>query len=302
MNKVKSWIEAFRLKTLPLAFSCIIMGSVVAYDFGYFRLEVLVMALITTLCLQVLSNLANDYGDAIKGTDNELRLGPRRAVQSGLISKSAMMKGVVLFAILSFISGSFLLYLSFQNFNLNLIVFLLLGCLSIAAAIKYTVGKNAYGYLSLGDLFVFLFFGWLGVSGVFFLHGETINALVFLPATCIGLMSVGVLNLNNLRDIVNDKENNKITVAVRLGSNRARYYHLVLLSLAWLAQIAYVLIKGNSSWAWLFLLSLPLFYLNGKKALLHSDPKELIPSLKQLALGTFLFTLLYSIGLLISYA
>ena len=194
------------------------------------------------------------------------------------------------------------MYNSFSSISLPLIVFLLFGILSIVAAIKYTVGKNAFGYMSLGDLFVFLFFGWLGVLGVFYLHNHNFQMLIILPATTIGLFSAGVLNLNNLRDIDNDKENNKITIAVRLGSQKARKYHLILIILAWVSHLIYVFITAESYWEWLFVFSLPLFVLNAQKALNHKNPKELIPSLKQLALGTFIFTLLYALGIFISHA
>ena len=302
MSTVKSWLNAFRLKTLPLAFSCIVMGSVLAFKENSFNLSIFLLALLTTLCLQVLSNLANDYGDAVKGTDNENRLGPVRAVQSGLISKESMFKGVIIASILSLVSGVLLLLVSFSSFDLQFILFLVLGILSIIAAIKYTVGKNAFGYMSLGDVFVFLFFGWLGVAGVYYLHIQDFNWIILLPATSIGLFSAGVLNLNNLRDIDNDRENNKITIAVRLGNNRARYYHLLLLVLAWFCHILYVISIGDSIWEWLFVLSIPLFILNVRKALTHKDPKELIPSLKQLALGTFIFTTLYALGVILSHA
>jgi len=278
------------------------MGSVLAFKENSFNLSIFLLALLTTLCLQVLSNLANDYGDAVKGTDNENRLGPVRAVQSGLISKESMFKGVIIASILSLVSGVLLLLVSFSSFDLQFILFLVLGILSIIAAIKYTVGKNAFGYMSLGDVFVFLFFGWLGVAGVYYLHIQDFNWIILLPATSIGLFSAGVLNLNNLRDIDNDRENNKITIAVRLGNNRARYYHLLLLVLAWFCHILYVISIGDSIWEWLFVLSIPLFILNVRKALTHKDPKELIPSLKQLALGTFIFTTLYALGVILSHA
>ena len=278
------------------------MGSVLAFKENSFNLSIFLLALLTTLCRQVLSNLANDYGDAVKGTDNENRLGPVRAVQSGLISKESMFKGVIIASILSLVSGVLLLLVSFSSFDLQFILFLVLGILSIIAAIKYTVGKNAFGYMSLGDVFVFLFFGWLGVAGVYYLHIQDFNWIILLPATSIGLFSAGVLNLNNLRDIDNDRENNKITIAVRLGNNRARYYHLLLLVLAWFCHILYVISIGDSIWEWLFVLSIPLFILNVRKALTHKDPKELIPSLKQLALGTFIFTTLYALGVILSHA
>lgn len=275
------------------------MGTTLAYNSGYFSIIIFLLSVLTTLFLQVLSNLANDYGDAVKGTDNENRLGPERAVQSGEVSLSQMKVAVIISSFLALVAGVLLLYYSFPKFQVTQVLFFLLGLLAIAAAIKYTVGKNPYGYSGFGDVFVFIFFGWVGVLGAFFLQANYFSYWIVLPATTIGLFSVGVLNLNNLRDIENDAANDKITLVVKMGKQKAQVYHLILILLGWSTHIAYTYLFAHTFWEWLFVLTLPIFFLNIKKVFNHEKPQELISSLKQLALGTFLFCLLYSLGSLI---
>lgn len=167
-----------------------------------FQLPILIAALTTTLFLQVLSNLANDYGDFKNGIDNENRLGPQRTVQSGEIKPHHMLVGIIICGALALASGIWLLYEAAKTTNIVIVLsFLLLGLLAIAAAVKYTVGKNPYGYRGLGDIAVFLFFGITGVAGTYFLHTNTIDWPELLPAVAIGMLATGVLNLNNLRDI-----------------------------------------------------------------------------------------------------
>lgn len=301
LQRVKPWISAFRLKTLPLAFACIITGGALAYSKGVFSWPVLGLTLFTTLCLQVLSNLANDYGDGVKGTDNENRLGPKRAVQSGEISIGQMKIGVIIAALISLVSGVSLIAYSFDSIDLKVLLFFVLGIASIAAAIKYTVGKSAYGYTGFGDLFVFIFFGLVGVIGSAYLHGNDFELAFFLPAIAIGQLSVGVLNLNNLRDIENDAACGKITLVVKMGKAKAIWYHLYLLFSSVIYLAVFVLLFTNGTYNWLFLLALPMLLLNAKTVVTHQQPQELIPSLKQLALTTFLFSLLIALGSVLSY-
>jgi 1,4-dihydroxy-2-naphthoate octaprenyltransferase len=289
----KHWISAFRLQTLPLAFSCIFMGAALSFSYSSYSWTVFSLSLVTTLLLQVLSNLANDYGDAEKGTDNENRLGPKRAVQSGDISAGNMKNAVIVVAVLSFISGLTLLWVAFGRIDISLLFFVLLGIGAIAAAIKYTMGKSAYGYRGLGDLFVFLFFGLIGVIGSMYLQSKTIDFTALLPAATIGLFSTGVLNLNNLRDIENDKESGKNTIVVLLGKKGGAVYHLVLLSLGWSLFMIYLVVSELPLYNLSLLVLLPIFIRSGKMALFHSDAKELIPELKRLALATFLFSFFY---------
>ncbi len=300
MSLLKTWLNAFRLRTLPLAFSSILMGGLVAYSQGFSNSMVLSFAFITTLFLQVLSNLANDFGDSNKGTDNQYRLGPKRTVQSGAISKSAMLKAIVLFSTFSLISGVSLIYFAFgSQYLIKSLLFLLAGIAAIWAALKYTMGKNAYGYRGLGDLFVFIFFGLLAVGGTYFLIAGEFSIWVLLPASTIGLFSTGVLNLNNLRDYENDKSSGKNTLIVKFGFEKGRYYHFALIIGGLVLMAFYIFMFYTSIWWWLEMLTLPLFFLNIKAVLNNLDPILLDPELKKLALTTTLFTLLFGLGLIL---
>lgn len=297
MRKVNSWISAFRLRTLPLSLSSILMGSIIAYSQGRFILSIAVLAITTTVFLQVLSNLANDYGDSKKGTDNNNRVGPERAVQSGAISLREMRNGIIVSSILSLLSGTALIYIGLKDYNLTyLVAFFALGIASIAAAIKYTIGKNPYGYAGLGDLFVFLFFGITGVIGTYFLHTHNFELIVILPATSIGLLSASVLNMNNMRDIKNDEENHKKTLVVKMGIRKSKIYHTFIIVGAIASFSAFLLLKENSYAFLICLTPIPILLLNLKKVWTFKDNRELDPELKKLALSTFLLTLLYGLG------
>ena len=296
---IKSWIKAFRLRTLPLALSSILMGSFLAIHDGVYSWPVIAFAAITTTLLQILSNLANDYGDTQKGTDNINRLGPERTVQSGEISPGQMKNGMWLFSILSLLSGLYLLYLSFPEDFLMASLFLLIGLAAIGAAIKYTVGKGAYGYAGFGDLFVFLFFGLTGVIGTYFLNTKTIEWDILLPAISVGFLSVGVLNLNNMRDIENDIRSGKHTLASRLGLRRAKGYHGFLVIGAFGLCTAYSILNYDSLFNFLFLISALLMVKDLLEIGKQTDLRKLDPYLKKLAIGTFLFTILFGIGLLV---
>jgi 1,4-dihydroxy-2-naphthoate octaprenyltransferase len=299
MPTSNSWIKAFRLRTLPLALSSILMGSFLAVHAGVYRWEIIVLAIVTTIFLQVLSNLSNDYGDAVKGTDNEHRLGPQRTVQSGEISAKQMMAAMLVFVVLTLISGVWLIIESFGHEWLKALLFLLLGLAAIAAAIKYTVGKTAYGYAGLGDLFVFLFFGLLGVIGTYYLNTKNFSWLILLPAATLGLFSTAVLNLNNTRDMENDLKSGKKTVAARLGYKTALKYQVWLILTGFLAAFIYVLLTFRSYWEFLFLITLPLFLANLAGIYRVEDQRKLDPYLKKTALGTLLFVVIFGIGLLL---
>ncbi len=204
------WLDAARPKTLPLAIASIVCGSAVAGWQGSFSALIAGLALLTALLLQILSNLANDYGDAVKGTDNKHRLGPQRAIQSGMVTPSAMRNAMILNTVLTITSGLSLIFIACNNLQ-DMFGFMLLGLMAIAASIAYTVGNKPYGYRGLGDLSVLMFFGWLGVAGTYYLQAGQIDSIIMLPATACGLLSVGVLNINNLRDIDNDRACGKLT-------------------------------------------------------------------------------------------
>ncbi len=292
-----AWVEAFRLRTLPLALSAIIMGSFLAVADGRYYAPVIGLAVLTTLFLQILSNLANDYGDLLKGTDNDNRVGPKRAVQSGRISLRQIKSAIILFAILSFVSGLGLLYVSLGNHFLTALLFLALGLAAIAASIKYTAGNHAYGYRGLGDLFVFIFFGLVAVLGTYYLNSLHFHWRLLLPASAMGFLSAGVLNLNNMRDMDNDRASGKHTIASRLGYGRARIYHALLVLFALAFATVYVLLDFHSVWNFLFVIAVPFFVRDIFLIFKMGDKSLLDPFLKRLALSTLLFSLLFGVGI-----
>jgi 1,4-dihydroxy-2-naphthoate octaprenyltransferase len=276
------------------------MGSFLAFAQGGFRWSVFILASLTTLLLQVLSNLANDYGDAQHGTDNEARIGPRRYTQSGLLPKNQMRNMIVILSFFCLLAGSVLILTAIDLPGWRTIIFFfLLGFSAIFAAIRYTIGKKPYGYIGLGDMFVFLYFGIVGVCGTYFLHLNTFDPWVLLPASAIGLLSAGVLNLNNLRDVENDTLTGKRTLVVHMGSKAAKIYHLLLICLSIAFSLVYNLMQFNSAYQFLFMLTCPLFALNAAVVIRSTDPRELNPELKNLALSTFAFSITFGVGLVL---
>lgn len=296
------WLHAFRLRTLPLALSSIITGSSIAYSENpeSFNKTVLALCLLTTLFLQILSNLANDYGDHQKGTDNDERIGPKRAVQSGLLSFFEIKAGIILTVILSLLSGTLLLYQAFgDTVNTYSVLFFALGLGAIAAAIKYTIGENPYGYRGLGDVFVLLFFGLVGVGGSYYLLSHTLHYSVLLPSCSIGFFAAGVLNLNNMRDHLSDAKAGKNTLVVKMGLAKAKQYHRLLIIAALLFSVVFVLLNLRSSMQFLFIITLPLFRKHLAVVKHIDNPAEFDPLLKQLAIATFIFSVLFAVGLII---
>lgn len=296
----KHYIQAARLRTLPLSVSGIVLGCFLAAHENVFRWEIAILAIGTTIGLQVLSNFANDYGDGVKGTDNDDRIGPKRALQSGAISAKQMLKAIKITGVLTLLIAIALIFVSFgkENFGYSLIFFFL-GIASIIAAIKYTMGKNAYGYSGLGDVFVFLFFGLLSVCGSYFLFAKELSFSVFLPAASIGMLSAGVLNLNNMRDRESDAKSGKNTLVVKIGDEFAKYYHYYLLIGSFLFALLFVGIQFQSSKQFLFLVAYIPVFKHLYTVYLNNNPKDLDPELKKLALSTFLFSFLLGIGFLI---
>ncbi|HYG17674.1 MAG TPA: 1,4-dihydroxy-2-naphthoate polyprenyltransferase [Ohtaekwangia sp.] len=299
VNSAKAWIQAFRLRTLPLALSCIGMGGFLAAAANAFRLDIFLLCVCTTILLQVLSNLANDYGDSIHGADNAERKGPSRAVQRGAISARQMKSAVILLVILCLISGTTLLLVSF-GLNWNVVLFFLgLGIISILAAIAYTVGKKPYGYRGFGDIAVLIFFGLVGVLGSYYLFMKEVSWAEVLPAFSCGVFAMAVLNINNIRDIIPDRKAGKYSIPVRIGRENAVLYHWSLLTAGHLSAVAYTVIHYVSPVQLIFLLTAPIFISNGK-AVSKKPPELLDPYLKQMALSTLLFVLLFGLGLILA--
>lgn len=301
-HRYQVWLNAARPRTLPLAISSIILGTALAAARGSFNGWVALLCVLTAVLLQVLSNLANDYGDSRHGADHVERQGPKRAVQSGLVTPESMKRAMLLTAGLAMVCGLALLWLAFGARNMALIaVFLGLGGAAIAAAIGYTNGKRPYGYEGLGDLFVLLFFGWVGVVGSYIVQTAAFEPLVLLPATSCGLLAVAVLNVNNIRDLDSDRLAGKHSIPVRLGLQRARLYHWLLLGLAVAFALAYVLLTYASPWQFLFLLATPLLIRNGLAISRTDALPTLNPWLKQMSLSSLVFVILFSLGELIAF-
>ena len=296
MNRTKTWIAAARLRTLPLSVSGIIVGTAIAHSKGFFDITIFILALLTTIGFQVLSNFSNDYGDGVKGTDNLDRVGPARAIQSGLISPQLMKKGIVLTTVITLLFAILLIYKSFGIKHLNYtLIFFFLGIGAIVAAIKYTVGKSAYGYHGFGDLFVFIFFGLVSVLGSLFLYTKSLDFLAVLPAITVGFLSVAVLNLNNLRDMENDAKAGKRTLIVKLGRSMGVKYHFMLIIIAILSSIAYSYLTGaEKTIHFLYVLAFIPLIIHLIKVSKTKDLKALDPELKKIALSTFLFAILFS--------
>lgn len=308
---MRHWIEAARLRTLPLSISGILVGSIYALSHttrevltptDVFSWKVFSLAIITTLGLQILSNFANDYGDGIKGTDNDDRVGPKRAIQSGVISPKSMRTGIIITSFLTLASAIALIYFAFGKENIGYSLFFLgLGILAIASAIRYTVGNTAYGYRGYGDMFVFVFFGLVSTLGVNFLYSKQIDFQLLLPAISIGLLSTGVLNLNNMRDEISDRKAGKNTLVVKMGAANAKKYHYFLVIGAMVSMIFFALIYNGVGFQfdqYLFLLAFIPLTLHLKRVASNTDPRALDPELKKLALSTFFLAVLLCLGLI----
>jgi 1,4-dihydroxy-2-naphthoate octaprenyltransferase len=292
-----AWLHSFRLRTLPLALSAIIVGSFLSYSTAFDGIT-FTLAIVTTLLLQILSNLANDYGDSQKGTDNDQRIGPKRAIQSGVLSFQQIKIAIAINVLLCLFSGLGLVFYALQN-SLILIGFIALGIAAIAAAIKYTMGKSAYGYMGLGDVFVLLFFGFVGVMGSAYLQTNLIEKDSWMMAMAVGFFATAVLNLNNMRDRESDATANKNTLVVKIGAKQAVVYQNVLVLGGIVASFVYIFQHALSWSFFLPMLSYPLFILFLIQTKKVVTPKEYDPFLKKQALTTFLFAVLFMVGVIL---
>jgi len=301
MASLKSWIKAARLRTLPLAMSGILMGAALSYLDRGFNQTVTILAIVTALFIQIFSNFANDYGDSQKGTDNQHRIGPKRTVQSGEISPRQMKAGMIVLIFLSLATGIWLVAEGTKDLEMTTsLLFLAFGIVALIAAYRYTVGSNPYGYAGFGDVAVFLFFGILPVVGTYFLNTHKINPELFLPAVSIGLFSTGVLNLNNMRDIQNDRNSGKNTIVVRMGAANAKIYHSLLILTGMSAAVIFSILNSKSTYEWIFLLSFPLFLTDLIQINKITVPRKFDPFLKKLSLATLLFTVLFGLGIILT--
>jgi 1,4-dihydroxy-2-naphthoate octaprenyltransferase len=309
---MKHWIEAARLRTLPLSVSGIIVGSMYALAHptateltpsDVFDWKIFGFAMLTTLGLQILSNFANDYGDGVKGTDNENRVGPKRAIQSGVISAPVMKRAIIITSVLTLLSAILLIYYAFGKTNIFYsLFFLILGILAIISAIRYTIGNTAYGYRGYGDLFVFVFFGLVSTLGVNFLYSKELDAFLFLPAMAIGLLSVGVLNLNNMRDEESDKKSNKNTIVVKIGGAKAKVYHYFLIISSMVLVLLFAVLEDFNFDQYIFLFAYIPLIKHLSAVYKNENSKELDPELKKVALSTFVLSVLLSLCMIFFFS
>ena len=309
---MKHWIEAARLRTLPLSVSGIIVGSMYALanptddvltPTEVFNWKLFAFAIITTLGLQILSNFANDYGDGMKGTDNEDRVGPKRTIQSGVITPQAMKRAIVLTSVLTLVSAIYLIYLAFGAHNLGYSLFyLILGIAAIASAIRYTVGNSAYGYRGFGDVFVFVFFGLVSTLGVNFLYSKQLDAILILPAIAIGFLSVAVLNLNNMRDEASDKKSGKNTLVVKMGIENAKKYHYFLIVGAMILVLLFAVLSNFNFDQYLFVLAYFPLVKHVVTVSKNHNSKLLDPELKKVALSTFALSVLLALCMIFFFS
>ena len=296
---MKHWVEAARVRTLPLSVSGIIVGSFYAMSQGMFNWNIVIFALLTTLGLQILSNFANDYGDGVKGTDNNDRVGPKRAVQSGVISPAEMKRAIIITSLITLLFAVLLIYFAFkEKYLLFSLIFLVLGILAIASAIRYTVGKGAYGYRGYGDVFVFIFFGMVSTFGVYFMFSKSLDWLLLLPATSIGLLSVGVLNLNNMRDEESDRKAGKNTIVVKNGGAWAKKYHFFLVISAMVLVLIFAFLNDFHFDQYFFVVAYFPMISHLMTVYKNKTPRLLDPELKKLAISTFLLAVLLALCLI----
>jgi 1,4-dihydroxy-2-naphthoate octaprenyltransferase len=302
---MKHWIEAARVRTLPLSVSGILVGSFYALSkpteevltpTQVFSWKIFGLLLLTTIGLQVLSNFANDYGDGVKGTDNDDRIGPARAIQSGAISPAAMKRAIIITAFLTFLSAVWLIYTAFGlQYMYYSLFFLALGIVAIASAIRYTVGKGAYGYKGYGDVFVFIFFGLVSTYGSYFMFSKVVDLFLLLPAIAIGFLSVGVLNLNNMRDEASDRKAGKNTIVVKIGGERAKKYHYFLLITAMILLLVFGFTQQFAIDQFIYVIVFFPIISHMLRVMKTKNPANLDPELKRLAISTFMVSLLLSL-------
>jgi 1,4-dihydroxy-2-naphthoate octaprenyltransferase len=298
--QLKPWIIAARLRTLPLAVSNILLGSFLAYNQGKFSIIILLLGLATAVFLQVLSNFANDYGDFINGADEKRISKYERVLQSGKISPKQMRWMLIILTLLTFVTGiSLIIFAANALGTIALVVFFGIGILCIIAAITYTIGKKPYGYIGMGDIAVFIFFGIVGVCGIYVLQTRQWDWHVLLPAASFGLLSVGVLNINNIRDLESDRISGKKTLVVRIGLEKAKIYHTWLILIAVILGIVSTLLDFHSAFQLLYLLTIPFFIMNVYRVRSSKYSGMLDDELRNLSLTAFFFSVTYGLGLIL---
>ena len=280
-----------RLRTLPLSLAGVLLGLLLANTASW---PVFLLTLLTTVCLQILSNVSNELGDHLSGTDQEGRSGPAYSLQQGTLTERDLRRTIVVMAVLCAVFGTLMVWCSFGTLlSAPALSLLALGAAAIAAAIRYTLGKNPYGYRGWGDLYVFLFFGLVSVMGGYYVAAHTLSPWLLLPASAVGCFSVGVLNVNNIRDMKSDAAT-RTTVALKLGLRRARIYQTALIAAGWVLMTVYAATEPLHWLHFAYVLALPGF-LKHLHGVWTREDRALDPMLPVLVVSTFTFALLAGI-------
>lgn len=299
MNKIPYYIKSMRLRTLPLSLAGVCLGIMLAASDYHISLKVALLIMLTTVCLQILSNISNELGDTLSGVDNDDRNGPQYSLEEGALTIQDMKRFIAVMAVACALSGLLMLQASFGTlFAMEPICLIALGAAAIGGAIKYTLGRNPYGYRGLGDISVFIFFGIVSVLGAYFVSAHTIPSWIFvLPAVAIGCFSVGVLNVNNIRDMKSDA-GIRVTTPLRIGLRGARIYHTALIAGGWICLVVFNLCRFPDPWHWLPFLTLPLYAVHLRGVWTRTG-RALDPMLPLLVISTFVMSMLMGLGYLI---
>lgn len=296
--KISYYIKSMRLRTLPLSLAGVVLGILLAVADYRINWKAALLVMLTTVCLQILSNISNELGDTLNGVDGEGRQGPKYSLENGGLSIDEMKRFIKIMAVVCALSGLLMLQCSFGTlFGIEPLCLIALGAAAIGGAIKYTLGRNPYGYRGLGDISVFIFFGIVSVLGSYFVVAHTIPSLILvLPAAAIGCFSVGVLNVNNIRDMESDR-GLRVTVPLKLGIHNARIYHTALIVLGWLCLVAFNLMRFPDPWHWVFIVTLPLYIIH-LRGVWTLEGRALDKMLPLLVMSTFILSLLFGGGYL----
>ena len=293
---LKACLRSMRLRTLPLSLAGIVLGELLAAKICDYDVLTVVLLALTTVCLQILSNLSNELGDTLSGTDRSDRQGIHYSIQDGEMTVPEMKRLIGCFAVLSCLVGFAMVWRAFGTVLSPLpAAFLALGAAAVWAAMHYTLGKHPYGYRGLGDVFVFIFFGLATVCGGYFLTCLAWDWSILLPASAIGCFSVAVLNVNNIRDMKSDAET-RTTVALKLGLRRARIYQTVLIAAGWVLMTVYAVQNAQGWVSFMYVVSLPGF-LTHLRGVWTREDRALDPMLPLLVVSTFTFALFAGITL-----
>ncbi|HBA12937.1 MAG: 1,4-dihydroxy-2-naphthoate octaprenyltransferase [Bacteroidaceae bacterium] len=294
----KAVVRSMRLRTLPLSTAGVVLGIMLACADYTVPWYTIVLIILTTISLQILSNMSNELGDWLSGVDSDKREGPVYSLGEGGLTTDQMRSCIRIMMLVCCILGLGMIRASFGTvFRIESQILIILGGFAIWAAMNYTLGNRPYGYKGLGDLFVFIFFGLVSVMGSYFVASHSFNWSILMPGTAIGFFSVGVLNVNNIRDMESDADS-RVTIPLKLGERRAKIYHTLLIVLGWSLMLIFTFFNSTGLLPYLYVITLPLYIIHLTGVWKFSG-KELDPMLPLLVMSTFLLALLVGAGFIL---